>query len=636
MGYDYHVLNKFWPSIWNRTTVKFKNLWDTFVQSKCQHFDRHFVAGVKSNHSLEYYGVLFGYPKPQIDDWTYWDEAKLDRVLKDIEINRKTYHYLNDEASKIELTFVEQIRRTQAAQYWYALQEQYGTFGNKALMLDYVKDLDTKIEELRESIEPNLPYQVKPNAVKCTWEELRDYWPQFFKRVPATKTDKKGAVVKPAYKPTYKITMANGDYPKAVAKYFDIPQDKKASDYMVAGAYTKVSFEPAKMSQHAVVKQYLLDSGWKPTQWNYEKGADGSFLRNKGELIKKSPKLTEDSFDSIEGEIGNNIALYNTLVHRRRTFMNEKDSSKGWVNQLREDTQRIPAGALAWQTGTGRAAQFGIVNVPSASAVYGAPMREVWKAPEGKILISVDQDAAQIRLLANYMKDDEYTQAVLHGEEFDANHKYVGTDVHTLNAIAFGKLDPELRQKAVETQDSDLIKLVSSIRKICKNGFYALLFGAGDEKLAATVKDSGGAKAGKIMKSKFMRKLSGVETLQRSLKDQWEENSWKKGGYIEVAGNTFVWVPSEHKLLNYLLMGSEAVLQNQAICWVNAQMSRRKLNGQQLLSIHDELTFEFPEDEREEGIKLLSEMYGQASVDIGLDVIVTGTAQAGKTWLDIH
>jgi len=88
--------------------------------------------------------------------------------------------------------------------------------------------------------------------------------------------------------------------------------------------------------------------------------------------------------------------------------------------------------------------------------------------------------------------------------------------------------------------------------------------------------------------------------------------------------------------LNYLLMGSEATLQNEAINWVNEQMKVRGLNGKQLGSFHDELTFEFPLNEEKEGIQLMSEMYGEASKRLGLEVLVTGTAQSGKSWAEIH
>lgn len=144
------------------------------------------------------------------------------------------------------------------------------------------------------------------------------------------------------------------------------------------------------------------------------------------------------------------------------------------------------------------------------------------------------------------------------------------------------------------------------------------------------------ASEGKAVKENYFQKLPKVAALFNKLKKQWKENAWRKGGFIEVAGGTWVWCPSEHKLLNYLLMGSEAALQNEAICLVNMENRRRGLHGWQLGSFHDELTFEFGREEEEEGRKLLSEMYGKASENMDLEVLVTGTAQTGNTWADIH
>lgn len=476
MGYDYHVLEKFFPDLWDRSKVPFSKVWDTLAQSRCQHFSRPRLKGVKGNHGLEYYGVLFKYPKPPIEDWSYWDEDKLNRVLVDIEINTRTYKYLNKEADKIGLPFEKTIRRTQATMYWYTKQELYGTKGDVKHMKECVKELDILIEELRQEIEPKLPVQVKVNSQKCTWEDIQKKWEGFFKKVPNNKYDEEGKLIKPAYMPTVKYKLKSGDYDRHTAKWFDIDQDPVKSDYLVGGVYTKVFFEKSKMSQHQIVKDYLLSIGWKPTQWNYEKDTKtGKFKRDeRGKLIEKSPKLTEDSFDSIEGELGTKIAHYNTYMHRRRTFSNDKDDSKGWINQIRPDG-RISAGCMAFTTETGRASQSKIVNVPSAHALYGAPMRASWVASEGHKLVSVDMDSAQLRILANFMGDPVYTHAVVSGVEFDDNHNYVGEDGHTANSIAFGEMSEDMVQEARETQDPDLIHKLSGIRKYCKNAIYAYL-----------------------------------------------------------------------------------------------------------------------------------------------------------------
>lgn len=78
------------------------------------------------------------------------------------------------------------------------------------------------------------------------------------------------------------------------------------------------------------------------------------------------------------------------------------------------------------------------------------------------------------------------------------------------------------------------------------------------------------------------------------------------------------------------------MLQNEAVCWLNHKMRSMNMKGNEILSIHDELTAEFPLEEKEIGLQLMSQMYGEASKRIGLDVLVTGTAQAGDSWYEIH
>jgi hypothetical protein len=635
MGYDYIVLEKFFPKIWNRKTVPFSKIWDTFIQSKCQIFDRPRIKGTASLHGLEYYGVLFKRPKPPIEDWSYFDEEKLHRVIEDIEINAEAYNYLNKEADKIGLDFTKAIRRTQASSYWYAKQELYGTKGDLEHMKKCVEELDILTEELRQEVEPLLPKQLKVKSTKCTWQDISNKWERFYRRVPKTQYDNEGKVIKPAYMPTLRVKLKSGLYDKHTANHFDIPVDPVMSNDLVGGEYTKIEYLEPKMSQHQVIKDYLLSIGWIPTQFNYEKGKDGSYIRDsKGKLIEKSPKLTEDSFDSIEGEVGQKIAKYNTYMHRRRTFLNDKDDSKGWINQLRSDG-RIASGCMPFSTSTGRAVQRNICNVPSPSALYGAEMRKAWVAEKGYKLVSVDMDSAQLRILANFMGDPVYTDAVLTGMEFDNDGNYVGTDPHTINAQAFGVMSPDMVIEARETQDQKLIKTLSDIRKYSKNGIYAYLFGSGDLKLATTLKMRTAAD-GKKIKEDFANKLPAMAELQERLRKQFRENKYGRGGFIEVAGNTYVYCMSEHKLLNYLLMGSEAVLQNEAVCWLNVQTERRGIIGGQILSIHDELTGEYLEEDVPKAVGMMSEMYGAASKRIGLEVLVTGTAKFGDSWYDVH
>ena len=205
--------------------------------------------------------------------------------------------------------------------------------------------LDNEISNLKLEIEPMLPKQVKPNAVKCTWEDIRDKWEGFFRKVPATQYEKakrKGEIVdvpiKKAYMPTLKYMLKSNKYDKHTASWFEISEIPEESNFMVDGPYTKVEFLDTYLTQHDIVKKFLLSLGWQPTEFTYEKDFDGNYIRDsRGKLVPKSPKLTEDSFESLPEGIGQKIARYNTLIHRRRTLINDEDEDKGWLNLIRED-----------------------------------------------------------------------------------------------------------------------------------------------------------------------------------------------------------------------------------------------------------------------------------------------------------
>lgn len=120
-----------------------------------------------------------------------------------------------------------------------------------------------------------------------------------------------------------------------------------------------------------------------------------------------------------------------------------------------------------------------------------------------------------------------------------------------------------------------------------------------------------------------------------------------KGGFVHVAG-AHLWVKSPHKLLNYLLMGSEAQIQNEAIniaCRELHEKGLMRLSGRKpsdgvrwLCSYHDEVSLECPANDVVEVKEIIDRMYGQASKNVGLlpETLVTGTAKVGNSWLSVH
>lgn len=717
-GYDWYVLNKFFPVIFNKKSVPWKMTHDTLIQSKAQWYDRPARKGVKGCHGLAYYGDLLGYPKPPIDDWSFWDKEKLTRCIVDVEINTRTLDYLNQEKAeraKMGIDFSWQTNIAKYTQYWCAQQEINGVRGNRALMQEHVKTLDVMIEELRLEVEPQLPMKLRVKAAKATWEEVRDKWEDFFRSVPATQYEKAkrsgeiiDAPVKESYFPTTKWRSApnkvypnptkfctkpkaNGSYKysKAVcdwynvfpepeacdflvegdfckvdyeklykwkydthtAKWFDIDIDPEKSNYLVGGVYTKVYHEPVTLTQHAEVKDFLLTLGWVPTEYNNKKDVYGQYMKDeKGAFVKGSPKLTEDSFDSLPEGIGQSIASYNTYMHRRRTILNDDSDEKGWLNQL-DENDRLHAGANVFATSTGRHAQSGAVNVPSAAAKFGAQMREVWVASEGCNLISTDMDSAQLMIIAGYMEDERFIKAVREGEEFreydekperyyeitgDGKYKvYIGTDAHTVNSVYFTLNKQEDIDMARKTQDKAIIHKVTNGRKRSKNSVYAYLFGASDRKFATTA-GLRTAADGKRVKETYEKNLPKLGQLKQNLEKQFDTHKVGSGGYIQIAGGVWLFCNSKHKILNFLAQGVEAQVQNCAIIWKCSMYEKEGIPARQLLTIHDEQTDECPVEYTERVKEIQSRMYYEASKILKLKEPVTGDAVVGKTWLEVH
>jgi DNA polymerase I-like protein with 3'-5' exonuclease and polymerase domains len=101
-----------------------------------------------------------------------------------------------------------------------------------------------------------------------------------------------------------------------------------------------------------------------------------------------------------------------------------------------------------------------MAQVPASHSPYGHECRSCWTVPEGKKLVGFDASGLELRMLAHYMNDKEFTNVLL------------TEDIHTRNQLAAG----------LET------------RPQAKTFIYAFLYGAGDAKIGTIV--GGSAKDG--------------------------------------------------------------------------------------------------------------------------------------------
>lgn len=665
---------------------------DTLVQSKVQWYDRPVPKGAKSAHGLNGYGIKFGIKKPDVTDWEIFTPYICYRVIEDCLIQKQTALFLDREAEilkqkGIDFTQALFIENHYAELCWK--QELHGALVDVPHMVKCLEFLDKELGRLAEDIEPKLPMTLKKKASKkvgrkeisllLTGRDIPDVM------------DDDGEVVKMYYKPSVNFTNNNkklvysgfhlsyGDSPKFdkltemrdwvknnhpatkfkeweyqkeevnsfvldnhTCKHFNLnPEDID----VVVGPHTRIDWVKSKMTQHEVVKGFLIKEGitWAK-EWNFKK-VDKQMVRaeydmeiryppnalpehqmvyevKKGEPIVSSPKFGESEYEQLgEGsEMGRNIAKYNTYMHRRRFISNPKDpEEKGVMAYVRPDG-RVPCGLGNFMTSTGRSNQRVIVNLPSTKALFGEEMRKIIIVPEGKKLVGADQKSSQLSIAAFIANNVEYYTAVASGQQTieneDGTKTYLGESAHCVNARNFGLVSHEDWRRARETQDHDLIAHISMMRdKYAKGLAFACIFGASGKKMGLMLKKD--AKAGNEAKQRYLKEM-GLDLVLEFVERCSVQFKHGGGFYIPIAFGYWLWCRSPHVGVNYFCQGLEALVQKIAVLNFNKKIKQLGWDSHTatILQVHDEQLIETNEELASDVGKMACDSYTFAGVQL--------------------
>ena len=209
--------------------------------------------------------------------------------------------------------------------------------------------------------------------------------------------------------------------------------------------------------------------------------------------------------------------------------------STSWLEHVADDG-RVHGKVITNGAVTGRMTHHSpnMAQVPNAGSVYGHECRECWSVEEGNVLVGCDASGLELRMLAHYMKDDEYTNEVVSG------------DIHTANQKAAG----------LETRNQ------------AKTFIYAFLYGAGSTKIGSIV--GGTAKEGQKLIDNFLKNTPKLKELREELgvlvKKQEELATEKQ--YYEFAGSLLKdtgiktkiikqYLPIMNKLINKYLVAMD-------------------------------------------------------------------------------
>jgi len=351
----------------------------------------------------------------------------------------------------------------------------------------------------------------------------------------------------------------------------------------IGGPFCKVSFERVNINSPVQLKEFLLSQGWEPTQWT-EKG---------------SPQITEDSFGSIKGGLGQLLADRAALKHRLGMLFNISKGGelKGWINTVRDDG-RLEAGGIPQGTPTGRYRHIGVVNVPKADEKipYGPQFRSLFIPKPGYKFMGVDAAALEARIEAHYCYimpgGKEHAAALLEG------------DIHQRTADALG-----------------------ITRNHAKTVKYAVTYGARPKKLSKTL-DCSLKEAEKIYDG-FWKANPALSALYEAA-----ERAHKSRGFLIGLDGRKLLIREDHKLVNTLFQSGGSIVVKTATAYlVNFT---RNMDARQVMHFHDEMSYEFHPKHEKEICELARMAFRKAGEFWELNVPIEGDPKVGMSWRDVH
>ena len=266
-----------------------------------------------------------------------------------------------------------------------------------------------------------------------------------------------------------------------------------------------------------------------------------------------------------------------------------------WLESVQDDG-RVHGRVISNGAVTGRMTHQSpnMAQVPAGHSPYGKECRSCWTVPEGKKLVGFDASGLELRMLAHYMDDKEFTNVLL------------TEDIHTRNQMAAG----------LET------------RPQAKTFIYAFLYGAGDAKIGSIV--GGSARIGAELKQRFLSNTPALESLrERSIRAA-------QRGYIRGIDGRHLRIRSEHAALNTLLQAAGAIVMKKALIILDDYAKQWNIDYKFIGNIHDEVQSEVAEEQAEKFGWLAVECLKASGVHFKLRCPLDGEYQIGTTWAETH
>ncbi len=329
-------------------------------------------------------------------------------------------------------------------------------------------------------------------------------------------------------------------------------------------------FNPASRKQ---IAERLMDLGWQPHK-HTEKG---------------QPIVAEEVLEKLDIPEAKLIARYLMLEKRASQI-------KSWLEHV-DDNGKVHGKVLTLRTISGRMAHTSpnMAQIPAVYSPYGKECRDVWTtSSDNYILLGSDASSLELRMLAHYLNDRDFTREVVEG------------DVHTANQRAAG----------LPTRDN------------AKTFIYAFIYGAGAAKIGQIV--NGTARDGQKLIDNFLNNMPALKTLRHKV------DKLASRGYILGLDGRILRVRQTHAAMNLLLQGAGAIVCKEWLKFITIEATKRKLDYKLVASIHDEYQFEVHKEHAEElgGVTATAMKLTEQSLKVRCPL--DSEYKLGKSWAETH
>lgn len=560
IGYDAPTINRILG-----VGILSSRIVDTMVLSQI------FNPSLKGGHSLDAWGERLRYPKGDFNDFSRLTPEMVDYCAQDTRLCRKILLALVSKLKSAGFT-EEGIDIEHKSWMMIRIQKENGFHFN----IEEAHALYAKLRQIEQDLQ----------------DQIYEHFPP------------KLQLIKRYAKPYKNDGSRTANFERHLGQFERIVVSKDKQSY---DAYDRVPFNIGSPPQRV---EKLLALGWEPREFTpiTDKGGGGNpKVTDSGQLV---PSLLE--FIEQGGNEEVRLIARWIDVNARGNMVNT------WINAYNEKTGCIHGSLWLANTLRYRHSDPNTANIPAVrmgerddgteyplmglDGVFTYEARALWNVRgSDRVLVGVDAKGIQLRVLAHYLNNPTFTEAIL------------SADPHSANRDAWGF--PEGKQG----------------RALAKTIVYATLMGAGDARVMSEAKLKSLAEA-KDVKKVFFDAVPELPALQKRLKDE-----LKRTGRITLCDGSKIMVSSPHMVIPYLLQGDESRIMKRAAFYVFQMVQKRGLDILKVGDIHDEWQNDALKLHAEEfAYDICPDGFARAGKSFNYNLPIECDAQLGPNWAETH